>query len=977
MADQMASGGKRGGWGRKLGIVGGGLLVLLVVFYFVATSSGFVKGVILPRVGKSMNAQVTAAEVSLSPFSSVVLKGLKVQTTGPEPLLQAEEVRLRYSLWSILGGNLKVDEVTISSPVVNLVQNPDGSSNADPITKSGQSPEKPAAKSEKPVQIDLRNFALKNGIVRVTKNLAGGGREFTELAGVNVTLDRLANSQPGKLSLGADIKLDNRTNGTLQAKVAGSFDFAFDASLHPQTAKGNTRLDVSSATGPLAELAGLAGIFDCELTPTELKQIALRFEKRGQPLGVVKIGGPFDAAKQEGNLKVEITAIDRNVLNLAGAPMGIDFGGTTINSTGQIGITRGGSQVAASGQLNVSRFSVAQKGQVTPAIDLTAVYNVTANNADQTARIETLTINGTQNQQPFLRGALTQPMNLAWGNTQGATGDSAFELKVTDFNLGAWKAFLGDSISAGRLQLTLNVLSQQGGKQMKLDASAQINELSMMMSGKPFDRGQLVAQLRGQSDGPGKISLSECKLNLTRDQKPALNLAGSGSYDGAAFAFNCQTELVPLTLTGMGPATAVAANLQADGTFEKSVLVLKKFQLSFSPTKLAPKNEVRATGKLDTSNSAMTRGNLSISAETVDITPLYDTFAGPAKPAGAATTTTPPPTTASPNVEPEPMNLPYDLTLDATVGRLFLREIVVSDFITKAKIAGNRIVLDPFKGALNGAPLNAKADINVGVKGYTYDVDVAADKLPLEPISNSFSPETRGQYQGVILATGKIKGAGVTGTGLKANLNGQLGFSLTNANIQIVGAKTRAVLVPIATILRVDEVTKLPINWVDSQVDFGGGKIGVKRFAAQSEAFEASAQGAIPIADVLNQSPLNLPVDFSLRRSLAQKSNLIPANAPTNTAFVALPKFVTMTGTLGDPKAKTDKAMLAGLLVTSGLGIAEKLGVKVDGKSGDALKGIGNLLTGQASTNTSTNAPGDTNKPAPLNPLDLFKKPKK
>jgi hypothetical protein len=36
---------------------------------------------------------------------------------------------------------------------------------------------------------------------------------------------------------------------------------------------------------------------------------------------------------------------------------------------------------------------------------------------------------------------------------------------------------------------------------------------------------------------------------------------------------------------------------------------------------------------------------------------------------------------------------------------------------------------------------------------------------------------------------------------------------------------------------------------------------------------------------------------------------------------------------------------LGGMLLKSGVGIAEKLGVKVDSKSGNVLQGVGNLLT--------------------------------
>jgi hypothetical protein len=73
---------RRHGWLRAIAWIFGLLIVLLVVVYFVATSGAFFKGVILPRVGKAMNAEVTVSDASISPFSQVVLHNLKVQTTG-------------------------------------------------------------------------------------------------------------------------------------------------------------------------------------------------------------------------------------------------------------------------------------------------------------------------------------------------------------------------------------------------------------------------------------------------------------------------------------------------------------------------------------------------------------------------------------------------------------------------------------------------------------------------------------------------------------------------------------------------------------------------------------------------------------------------------------------------------------------------------------------------------------------------------
>ena len=91
----------------------------------------------------------------------------------------------------------------------------------------------------------------------------------------------------------------------------------------------------------------------------------------------------------------------------------------------------------------------------------------------------------------------------------------------------------------------------------------------------------------------------------------------------------------------------------------------------------------------------------------------------------------------------------------------------------------------------------------------------------------------------------------------------------------------------------------------------------------------------------------------------------------TNATYALLPKFVTVKGTLGEPKSDLNERALGGMLLKSGVGIAEKLGVKVDPKADNVLQGVGNLLTGQKPAGTNQS---DTNAAPKLNPLDLFKK---
>jgi hypothetical protein len=286
--------------------------------------------------------------------------------------------------------------------------------------------------------------------------------------------------------------------------------------------------------------------------------------------------------------------------------------------------------------------------------------------------------------------------------------------------------------------------------------------------------------------------------------------------------------------------------------------------------------------------------------------------------------------------------------------------------------------LNPCQLVLNGAPVSATADLDLGVPGYKYDISFGADGIPVEPLANTFSPTYRGQAKGTLIAKAQMKGAGVTGRSLKSSLNATASFSFTNANIRIVGPKVKAVLIPISVALRAPELLQSPLDYLNASLRAGSGKIEVTGFTAHSAMFRAESQGVIPISDVLNNSPLNQPIEVYLPRELLAKLRF--SNVPTNNAYAKLPHFVQLQGTLGKPDPKTDKLVIAGLT-------AGGLGGAIGGKAGGILQGVSGLLGGnlQPTPSQTNSTPATTNAPAtnvqPQDPvkdiLNLLKKPKK
>jgi hypothetical protein len=521
-----------------LGWAFGILIVLLVAAYFLVTSSGFFKSAILPRVSKALGAEVTVSDASISPFSEVVLRNLKVQTTGPEPLLTATEARARYNLRDILGGNIHVDELTISSPTVVLVENPDGSSNLDPILKAQKAGEKKpeaAPKPAKPLQLDLRKISLSDATIRRIQTDKKGTKDVLEVSHLNATVEGVKNGQTGKLTLSAGIK-DEKTSpqpgvaGALEAKVAGDYAFTLLPDLAPSAVKGNTHLDVSRAEGALGELAGGAADLGCEMTPAEIKQLGLRFQRGGTPLGELRVSGPFAMDKKEGKLSVALLSIDKHLLNLAGAKYGVDFGTTTLNSTNQIEIAKAGSVITTVGQVDLGKLQVTRTNETTPTLDFRANYDVTVDLAQSNSLLRSLTLAGTQGGNALLHGELTSPMSISWGKAAGGVGDSTFNFAVTGLNLADWKPFLGGKASAGKLSARAKVLSQQGGDQLTFDVTSQIENLDANLGTNRITQAGVDFQVNGQSSAMKQFNLKSYGLKVTRKSEPLVSLSGSGTY---------------------------------------------------------------------------------------------------------------------------------------------------------------------------------------------------------------------------------------------------------------------------------------------------------------------------------------------------------------------------------------------------------------------------------------------------------------
>lgn len=1169
---------KRRKWLRLLAWIAGAVVVLVVAAYFIVTSSAFFKGVILPRVSQAIQAQVTVNSAAIHPFRQVVLRDLKVQPKGQAPLIMAHEVRLDYSLWDILGGNLHIANISLVSPTIELVKNPDGSSNLDPIMralarKSAKQPAPPSSTvASRPPRFDLGKLTLSNANIIQVSNLKNGGRNLNALTNLNITIENVKNGQTGHLQLSAGIEVQNkppapalpgRISGTLQ----GKFTFQLTPKLGPGVVQGDTRLRVTSVAGTMRQFAGLGADFRCDITSTNLNQVALDFQRNGKSLGRLVAGGPLNLNTLDGRVRIELLSLDKRVLNLFGAQHGIDFGTTTINSTNEIELAKSGARITVGGRFDADTVQLKLGTGNTPTVSFHTRYGVTVNRTAENAELSQLTLDGTERGRPILQCTLAKPMTFSWGGSASATGDSSLNLNLTNLDLAEWKSFLGDTVSSGEAGLRAQLNTRQGGKELAFKLDSQIAGLNARVGSNQLSQALLTFHMSGNAADFKQLTLHEFKWQLTRQQQPLLTVSGSGTcalpmtnanfqialdgslpgltqviaaptlrFPSGTVSLNARigqkesTQTVTGTLTlanltghigqnrfhdfGAGvnldlnrspqeirikkvaghmtqdqkpggrfnlsgtynptnqsaqltaqlsdfnqnslepflqpllgskrlvsvaingqakvqyqpsgksavqaemqvtnlvvhdpqqsfPVAALAAGLRVDVSLQNQTADLHQVQVALTPTDRA-RNQLQLTGLVDYSKTNAICGHLKLASDSLDLTKYYDLFSSTSKPTPAAPShPAPAPATASASAsaqEPPPVTLPFrDFTAEAAIGHCYLHEIAITNLLAKTSLNGGRVEVKPFQLVLNGAPVNANVNLDLGVPGYRYDLAFNADQVPFAPLVDTFAPERKGQMGGTLNAHAQIRGEGITGASLQKHLSGTFDIGTTNLDLSVINIRSRLLKSVINVVAMIPEllhnpegalgsllgeltgrqtglageIQQSPIDAITARGKAGAGKITLDQAVVRSPAFEAQANGSITLNQVLTNSTLQIPVTLSLSRSIASRLNLTPTNTPTTAAYVTLPSFLTMTGTLGDPKRDINRGALAGIAV-------QALGVNVHGSKLNPrglLNDLGGLLKGNRSESTTssgsqTNAPA-TNQSPVKNLLDRFLK---
>ena len=529
-------------WPKRLNLMITGLILLLVVAYFFIGSSFFLRSVVLPSIEKSMMATIQVEDISLSPFSQIELKDLIITPYNGETLVSAKGALVRYSLLTILGGTIKLDQLQLMNPEVIIIEAEDGKSNLSSWLESLP----PSPNAPLPV-MDLNLLSVENGKVILRQKTSGGGQNVTELLLNKVSIEKLGQDLEGPLKLDIGLKTTKITDAGEETQLALSMklegDLGLNAELFPEKSTLNGQLKVESATGAYADMVGVNGDLILALEPGSIDDVSLSMMRNGQAAGNIRVMGPFDFATSEGRIVAAFDNLNRQFLNLAGAVAGIDFKETVMDGSLTMTLTNGGNLLALAVTTTCSNVSIGTGEGVTPPlnVELDTTLNYDADGEKLTVQQFGLTL--ADGATPAITGALLKPVTFAWNGQPESFQEPEFNFNITNFNLGDWRDFTFDTLNQGELFGDFSLKVEQSGTRMQADFTGGFKDADMAFDGHTESGTSGSLNLEMVFEDYTRVTLKRLAMEWSNTSGNSLvSFSASGSHVLGSKGYNLHTE---------------------------------------------------------------------------------------------------------------------------------------------------------------------------------------------------------------------------------------------------------------------------------------------------------------------------------------------------------------------------------------------------------------------------------------------------
>ena len=556
---------KKRRWLKVLAILFGLFCCLLIGVYFYISSASFVRGQVFTRVQAQLNQPISSEEISFSPFSSLELNGF---TLGDDPFLKAKKVKVAYDLMSIVGGDIKVDELTIEDAELNVIVNRDGKLNIlskmvekiedkQKKNKEGKKKDKNKAKEKKQSsKLDIQNINFNNLKLHVFVDHSKEKKRFElNLTNFSFSIPSIRNGEELKYELETAVNCKAGENFELKnglIKISGKTKLS--QTLEPELLGLDIKITDLDAINekvslPLKALNILA---DIGINKSKINLKSFEVKNPDNQSGVSAKGL---IEKNNVDLNLAISNLDSSILDLALVPLSgsnavirwqkalteasankvAGFGDTVVNFNGTV---KGNpnANIEAQGDLEIASLPMVEIARQSKLVPITTKlsYLIKTNNKTKILEVKKLNIDIKDDKTQLAGVNLSSPLKLDMKNnvlSSDKNDEVTFFLKR--FNLNLIKAFIDEDkrgqFERGFISTNLVLVSKNSGKELVLDLkNLSLNELAVKKDNELISDINIQTSSKLSLSDLSKVNLNDMNLSVKQGNNQLTSLKASG-----------------------------------------------------------------------------------------------------------------------------------------------------------------------------------------------------------------------------------------------------------------------------------------------------------------------------------------------------------------------------------------------------------------------------------------------------------------
>lgn len=556
-------------WGALIAVCALAILFACAVWYI--SSESFFRKFIVPRVEKATGRSLEFERADVNVFRGAVIDRIVVGPKQGEERSPFESERLvaKWKFWPLLKRRIHITYLSArgakifqreSAPAQSVGSKPRSSDDTDKRGKSR--PDKSAA----PLDFVVDDLSI------TSSSLTWAGRPPDDhpASGSLYSLYEIE-IKGSQLGLGRPVRLDLSARFTAHDPLqkteieSGRLRLNIDSTVSPGRGafalNGDWAIERLQGTyqGLNAEDLVATGVLDLsQESPDNLvirrADMAVQYKKK--PGAQVSLKGRMNPRNGDGSLTMQVSGVDRTVLNLLSTPdRPLDFLGTEAEGRFEIERSDKGRRVALAGELRITDFEIAPSeagsSGLKPA-QVSANYRARFETEAKRFALDTLEVSADQDDRRVIHARLSDPVVVTQSSGGGISADSpaSLTLKIDRFAMGQLNPLLsgsGVNILDGRLSADSS-LSVDATGQVAAAGNMKLIEMRSRVGDRDLGRidSDGVYDVAFQKD---RFSIQELNLNILKDGKPAGHVGGSGqvSTGGGAGALTVSGEKIDLS----------------------------------------------------------------------------------------------------------------------------------------------------------------------------------------------------------------------------------------------------------------------------------------------------------------------------------------------------------------------------------------------------------------------------------------------